>query len=87
MNTQELLGLNTKWYRYQRKMTQEQFAEKTKFKMAYISLIECGHANPTCSNIDVISFALGVEVIDLFNKQTANKAKKLPARVDQYNRR
>ena len=55
--------------------------------MAYISLIECGHANPTCSNIDVISFALGVEVIDLFNKQTANKAKKLPARVDHYNRR
>lgn len=75
MNTQELLGLNTKWYRYQKKMTQEQFAEKTKFKMAYISLIECGHANPTCSNIDIISDALDIEVINLFNKQTAIKAK------------
>lgn len=86
MNTQELLGLNTKWYRYQKNMTQEQFAEKTKFKMAYISLIECGHANTTCSNIDIISSALNVEIVDLFNKQTATKAKTLPARVDQYNR-
>lgn len=87
MNTQELLRLNTKWHRYQNKMTQEKFAEKTNFKMAYISLIECGRANPTCSNIDVISSALGIEVVDLFNKQTAIKAKKLPARVDQYNSR
>lgn len=85
MNSQELLGLNTKWYRYQRKITQEQFAEKTKFKMAYISLIECGHANITCSNIDIISAALNVEIGDLFNKQTAIKAKILPMRVDQYN--
>lgn len=55
--------------------------------MAYISLIECGHANPTCSNIDVIAAALDIEVVDLFNKQTSVKAKKLPARVDQYNSR
>lgn len=87
MNTQELLGLNTKWHRYQKKMTQEKFAEKTSFKMAYISLIECGRANPTCSNIDVIASALGINVVDLFNKQTAIKAKKLPNRVDQYNSR
>ena len=55
--------------------------------MAYISLIECGRANPTCSNIDVIANALDVEVINLFNKQTAMKSKRLPARVDQYNGR
>lgn len=87
MSTQELLGLNTKWYRYQKHLTQEKFAEITNFKMAYISLIECGRANPTCSNIDVIANALDVEVINLFNKQTAMKSKRLPARVDQYNGR
>lgn len=84
MNTQVLLGLNTKWYRYQNNMTQEDLAEKTKFKMAYISLIECGHANLTCSNIDILSKALNVEIADLFNNQTALKAKDLPPRVDQY---
>lgn len=84
MNTQQLLGLNTKWYRYQKRITQEKFAEKTKFKMAYISFIECGHANLTCSSIDIIAKTLNIEVADLFNKETAKKAKKLPARVDQY---
>ena len=39
MTSMELVGLNTKWYRYQNNMTQEQFANKTKFKMAYISTI------------------------------------------------
>lgn len=85
MKSMELIGLNTKWYRYQRKMTQEKLAEKTNFKMAYINIIECGHANTTCNNIDIIADALCIEPADLFNKQTAIKAKKLPSRVDQYN--
>lgn len=84
MNTQKLLGLNTKWYRYQRKMTQEKFSELTGFKIAYISLIECGHANLTCTNIDIIANTLKIDIVDLFNKETANSAKKLPYRVDQY---
>ena len=31
MTCMELVGLNTKWYRYQNHMTQEQYANKTKF--------------------------------------------------------
>ena len=84
MTSKELIGLNTKWYRYQNLITQEQFSEKTKFKMAYISLIESGRANLTCNNIDIIATALNIEPIDLLNKETATKAKSLPARVDQY---
>lgn len=80
----ELIGLNTKWYRYQNKITQEKLAEKTKFKPAYISLIECGRANTTCSNIDIIAEALNVKPSDLFNENTANKAKNLPNRIDKY---
>jgi len=85
MTSMELVGLNTKWYRYQRKLTQEMLADKTDFKMAYISLIESGRVNLTCNNIDIIADALCVDSADLFNKQTAIKAKKLPNRVDQYN--
>ena len=55
MTSMELVGLNTKWYRYEHKLTQEQYANKTKFKMAYISVIETGNANLTCKNIDFIA--------------------------------
>ena len=84
MTSMELIGLNTKWYRYQQGLTQEEFANKTKFKMAYISTIENGSANLTCKNIDFIAKSFGIKVVALFNEDTANQAKKLPNRVDMY---
>ena len=80
----ELVGLNTKYYRYQQRLTQEQYANKTKFKIAYISTIETGDANLTCKNIDSIAESLGIKPADLFNEETAKLAKKLPPRVDMY---
>lgn len=84
MSSMELVGLNTKWFRYQNKITQEQFANKTKFKMAYISTIENGDANLTCKNIDCIAKAFNIKPFLLFDEETAKKAKKLPKRVDMY---
>ncbi len=82
MNSMELIGLNTKYYRYKLKITQEQLSDISNFKIAYISLIESGRANMTCNNIDHIAKVLGIEPADLFNKETARKAKSLPPRVD-----
>ena len=87
MTSMDLVGLNTKWYRYQKNMTQEQFASKTKFKMAYISTIENGNANLTCKNIDFIAKSLDIDVALLFNEETAIKAKDLPIRVDMYSKK
>ncbi len=84
MTTMELVGLNTKWYRYQYNLTQEQFAGKTKFKMAYISTIENGQANLTCKNIDCIAKSFNIKPILLFEEETANAAKNLPKRVDMH---
>ncbi len=84
MNLMELVGLNTKWYRYQKKLTQEDFADLTGFKMAYISTIENGHANLTCKNIDYIATSLNIKPILLFNEKTAIEAKDLPKRVDMF---
>lgn len=84
MTSMELIGLNTKWYRYQNNMTQEQYANKTKFKMAYISVIETGLANLTCKNIDFIAKSFNIKPIMLFDEDTAKLAKKLPKRVDMY---
>lgn len=80
----ELVGLNTKWYRYQRKWTQENLADVTSFKMAYISTIETGDANLTCKNVDNLARAFKIPPALLFNEETADKAKTLPARVDMY---
>ena len=87
MKMQELIGLNTRWYRYQKGLTQEKFSEITNFKMAYISVIESGNANLTCRNIDVIAKSLGIDVELLFSEKTANKALDLPMRVHMYGRK
>lgn len=86
MTSMELVGLNTKWYRYQNNLTQEQYANKTKFKMAYISVIETGNANLTCKNIDFIAKSFKIKPELLFNEETAKMAKKLPARADMYHK-
>lgn len=87
MTSMELVGLNTKWYRYQNNLTQEQYSNKTKFKMAYISVIETGNANLTCKNIDFIAKSFNIKPELLFNEKTAKLAKKLPIRVDMYKRK
>ena len=87
MTSMELVGLNTKWYRYQNNLTQEQYANKTKFKMAYISVIETGNANLTCKNIDFIAKSFNIKPELLFNEKTAKLAQKLPVRVDIYKRK
>lgn len=87
MTTMELIGLNTKWYRYQNNLTQEQYANITNFKMAYISTIETGNANLTCKNIDFIAKSFNIKPKLLLDETTAQFAKKLPKRVDMYNKK
>ncbi len=84
MTSMQLVGLNTKYYRYQNKLTQEQFANKTKFKVAYLSTIETGDANLTLKNVDLIASSFGIKPALLFDESTAKLAKKLPPRVDMY---
>ena len=86
MDAMELVGLNTKYYRYKKNMTQEKFSEITGFKMAYISTIESGNANLTCKTIDLIASSFEIKIQDLFVEATALEAKKLPKRVDTYYR-
>lgn len=78
MNNLEIIGLNIKWYRYQRRLTQGKLAKKIQFKVAFISIIENGKANATISTLESIANGLDVKLIDLLNEKTAEKAKKLP---------
>jgi len=84
MNTSKLVGLNTKWYRYQLGLTQEKFSFITNYKVAYISTIENGNSNITSNTIDFLAKSLKVKPKDLLDEETAKKALKLPNRVDKY---
>lgn len=86
METTKIVGLNTKWYRYQLGITQEQLSDITNYKTAYISVIETGDSNLTINTIDIISKALNVKPKQLFDEDTTNKAIDLPTRVDMYAR-
>ncbi len=84
MNIKEIVGLNTKYYRYKKSLTQEEFAALTNFKMAYISIIENGITNLTLNNIAIIAKCLNIKPELLFNEATAEEAKILPKRVFMY---
>lgn len=84
MTTSNLVGLNTKWYRYQNGMTQEKLADKLNCKVAYLSTIESGNANITSNTIDTIAKALKIQPKELLEPTTAKSAKKIPNRVDMY---
>ncbi|MBS7021133.1 MAG: helix-turn-helix transcriptional regulator [Firmicutes bacterium] len=86
MTAMQLIGLNTKYYRYKYHLTQEQYANMTKFKMAYISTIETGDANLTCKNIDLIATSFGIKVEQLFQEETAKIASSFPSRIDMYHK-
>jgi len=83
-NSMHLIGLNVKWYRYNKNLTQEELSGLTGLKMSYISTIETGYANLTCKNIDLLARTLKVSPSALFNEETAKKALRLPKRVDVY---
>lgn len=84
LKTSKLVGLNTKWYRYQAGITQEVLSELTNYKIAFISIIESGNSNITCNTIDEVAKALQVHPSQLLDVNTAHEALKLPPRVDMY---
>ena len=86
MSSQELIGLNVKWYRYQMGKSQEKFAANKDITLSYLSRIECGTVNLTCVKIDYLAKALKVKPADLLNEETAEKAKHLPATIADFNR-
>lgn len=82
MDISEVLGLNVKYYRHKKHLTQEQLAERSPFKLPYISLIERGCTNLTIKNVQIIADCLKIDPYQLFVMETAKEAKKLPKRVD-----
>ena len=87
MTLPEIIGLNVKWYRYQNRMTQKEYANKIKFKIAYLSIVESGKVNLTCKNISLLAKSFHIPPELLLNEKTAKLAANLPMRMDQYNQK
>ena len=85
MNIKEIVGLNTKYYRYKMGLTQEKCANLTNFKMASISIVENGKANLTLDNIKIIADSLNIKPKLLFDINTAQEALTLPNRIYKIN--
>ncbi len=61
-------GNKLKEFRKEKKLSQEQLAEKANLHRTYIGMIERAEKNITLINIEKISKALEVSICDFFNK-------------------
>jgi len=62
------LADNVRYYRQQKGLSQEKFAELCGYHRTYISIIERGTRNVTLMVIENLADALGVSVLDLLSK-------------------
>ena len=81
MNLKQICGKNIRYYRHQKNLTQEQFAEKSNLDVSYVSELENGKYGPTFDRLEEIAKILDVEPYILL-KETNNTHKKLPTRVN-----
>lgn len=63
----EKFGNRVRFLRNANRLTQEQLAERAGISVDFLSLIERGKNSPSFDNLQDLSDALGVAVMDLFN--------------------
>ena len=66
MTLEKLFGRNVRYWRKERGLSQEEFAERSGLHPTYVSGIESGHRNPTVKVIGRIAQALEVKPGKLF---------------------
>ena len=78
----KIVGANIKYYRFQKKLSQETLSESLDLSMKYISDVESGKYNLSLSSLEKLGKLLGVAPYKFLMPNP--KAKKLPSRVDLY---
>lgn len=69
MTYREILGKSISKYRKEKKISQENLAEKSGLHRTYIGAVERGERNISIDNIEKIANALEVELIRLFKDE------------------
>ena len=65
MDMRKLIGRNVRRIRLEKRLTQEQFAERSGFTQQYISGLESGQRNPTIVSLYEFALALGTDHVAL----------------------
>lgn len=76
-----IVGTNIREIRKQKKMTQEELAEKCDLQTSYLAGVERGDRNITLSTLEKITTGLEINAIDLFELETPIKI--LPVETEQ----
>ena len=74
MDMRKLVGRNVRRIRQEKKLTQEQFADRSGFSQQYISGLEQGRRNPTVVTVYELAQALGVNHLELLKPAPAGRA-------------
>ena len=83
LTSREILAINLKYYRYQRKMSQEKFAELLGSTLPYINQLENERRKPTLELLDKYSAILGVTSAELITYNIKHNV--IAKRIDERN--
>lgn len=69
MDLKEVMAINMRRLRYDKKLTQEELAERSGLSMRYVGSIERGAVSASVSILGKVAEALGVDPCDLIRAQ------------------
>jgi transcriptional regulator with XRE-family HTH domain len=68
MDLRDRVGSNIQRLRREKRLSQEELADRAGIHQTYLSGVESGKRNPSVLVLDRISKALGVDAVDLFKR-------------------
>lgn len=87
MTTKELFGRRIQEIRKQKKLSQEQVAERAGISSNYVSRIECGKENPTLDMLIRLEDALQIELREMFDFGHAVSMKELKDAIQKFSQK
>jgi transcriptional regulator with XRE-family HTH domain len=84
MTIKELFGRRIQEIRKQKRLSQEQVAEKAGISSNYLSRIECGKENPTLDMLIKHGEALEIDLWEMFDFGHAVSAKELKEAIQKF---
>jgi transcriptional regulator with XRE-family HTH domain len=87
MTTKEFFGRRIQEIRKQKRLSQEQTAEKAGISSNYLSRIECGKENPTLDMLIKLGEAIGTDLSEMFDFGHAVSAKELKELIQNFSQK
>ncbi|UPJ47667.1 helix-turn-helix transcriptional regulator [Bradyrhizobium sp. 200] len=72
MDLRDRVGSNIQRLRREKRLSQEELADRAGIHQTYLSGVEGGKRNPSVLVLDRISKALGVDAVELFRRHRRN---------------